>query len=221
VSDQNNGRDFLVRCHLCQSPAIFLYSGKYGEYFRCETCKGIFLSPEHFPTAHAEKTRYEKHSQDVTDPGYQAFVAPLIETIIKNHSPQQQGLDFGCGRQSIIQHLLQPTGFNLNLYDPFFKNKSNLLTKKYDFIVCSEVIEHFQDPKKEFKLLRSLLNSGGSLYCLTDLYTEKTDFKNWYYKNDPTHVFFYHPKTITFIQEHFGFAKYKIEDRLITFVYDK
>jgi hypothetical protein len=210
-----------VNCPLCEKTGVNFYSGKYGNYFQCGTCRGIFLAPEHFPTAPDEKARYEKHSQDVSDSGYQKFVTPLITTISKNHSPQQQGLDFGCGRQSIIQHLLQPSRFNLNLYDPFFKNNPELLTKNYDFIVCSEVIEHFQDPAKEFKLLYSLLNPGGSLYCLTDLYTEKTDFKNWYYKNDPTHVFFYHPETIKFIQENIGFAGYKIEDRLISFVRDK
>jgi hypothetical protein len=221
VSDQLRRTGQLVRCHLCQASATFFYSGKYGKYFRCETCHGIFLAPEYFPTALAEKKRYEKHSQDVTNPGYQEFVTPLVQAIIKNQTPQEHGLDFGCGRQSIIQYLLQPAGFELALYDPYFKNNPELLNRKYDFIVCSEVIEHFQNPAKEFKLLHSLLNPGGSLYCLTDIYTEKTDFKNWYYKNDPTHVFFYHPETIKFIQEQFGFADYQLEKRLIRFVTQK
>jgi len=62
------------------------------------------------------------------------------------------------------------------LYDPFFHPKSELLAKKYDFIIACEVIEHFHDPRKEFELLYKLLNQGGKLYLMTDLYSQEVDF---------------------------------------------
>lgn len=52
---------------------------------------------------------------------------------------------------------------------------------------------------------------------MSPLYDHDIDFKAWYYKNDPTHVFFYHPITIKFIANAYGFSDVKINDRLILF----
>ena len=105
----------------------------------------------------------------------------------------------------------------MKLYDPFFWNDPALLQNRYDYIACCEVVEHFHDPCKEFGLLRSLLKPNGSLYCMTKSYTEDIDFQRWHYKNDPTHVFFYHAKAFTWIESHFKFSAVSIEDRLIHF----
>ena len=80
-----------------------------------------------------------------------------------------------------------------------------------------EVIEHFHHPKKEFELLFNLLKPGGKLYCKTDLFSESKNFDSWGYKNDPTHVFFYHQKSILWIQKNIGFTSVKIDGRLIVF----
>jgi len=84
-------------------------------------------------------------------------------------------------------------------------------------VACCEVIEHFYNPSKEFKLLKELLAPNAKLYCMTDIYNENTDFASWYYKNDATHVFFYHAKTFEWIQKEFGFSGLLIEGRLVTF----
>ena len=90
-----------------------------------------------------------------------------------------------------------------------------LLTRKYDYIVSCEVIEHFHKPDVEFSLLHKLLKHGGTLICMTFLYDEHIDFKNWHYKNDSTHVFIYRHKTIKFIADHYGFTNFEINNRLI------
>lgn len=92
-----------------------------------------------------------------------------------------------------------------------------MLKFKYNYIICCEVIEHFHFPQKEFTLLRSLLKPGGILYCMTEIYSEDIDFINWHYKNDPTHVFFYHKDALKWIQEHFRFSEVKKKNRLIEF----
>ena len=74
-----------------------------------------------------------------------------------------------------------------------------------DFIICCEVIEHFHSPSSEFALLRKLLKPGGSLLCMTHLLPKKTAFRNWYYKNDPTHVIFYSEENIQWIKSNFNF----------------
>jgi SAM-dependent methyltransferase len=206
-----------MKCSLCQTDADFFYRGRIGEYSRCPVCRGIFLSPEYFLDASEEKSRYETHNNDVTDLRYQKFVTPMVDEIVNSFSTNHKGLDFGCGTGPVIEHLLRQKGFSVDLYDPFFRNNQSVLTKKYDFIACCEIIEHFQKPDREFQLLFSLLNPGGKLFCMTDFYRDNTDFKNWNYKEDATHVFFYHKDTLKFILENFGFVSHQVKNRLVIF----
>lgn len=165
--------------------------------------------------AEDEKKRYETHNNDPEDEGYRQFVAPIVNAIKKGFAPHHLGLDFGAGTGPVITHVLQQSGYHVNLYDPFFWRHPEHLKLTYDYIACCEVIEHFHNPEKEFGLLRSLLTPNGALYCMTALYNDEIDFENWYYKNDPTHVFFYHRKTVEWIKKQFSFSEAVIHDRLI------
>ncbi len=207
-----------MKCSLCQAETKAFYQGKHGEYFKCGQCFGISLSPEYFLDRRDEKARYETHNNDVFDVPYQKFVFPIVDAVTTSLSPENTGLDFGCGTGPVIQHLLEKKGFSIDLYDPFFRNNQSVLTKTFDFIACCEVIEHFYQPAKEFERLFNLLKPGGKLFCMTDFYRAETQFKNWYYKNDPTHVFFYDERTISFISDNFGFANYYIDNRLAVFL---
>ncbi len=162
-----------------------------------------------------EKKRYNEHNNDVGDPGYRKFVKPLVEKVQHKFSPEAAGLDYGAGPGPVSTVLLKEKGFKIELYDPFYWNDRSALDKKYDFIICCEVIEHFHAPAKEFKLLRSLLQPHGSLYCMTEIYTDDLDFSHWHYKNDPTHVFFYHRHTLRWIKKECGFSKLTIDQRVI------
>ncbi len=51
---------------------------------------------------------------------------------------------------------------------------------------------------------------------MTELYNEKIEFESWYYKNDPTHVFFYQRATFEWIQKKFNFLNVTFNHRLIT-----
>lgn len=126
-----------------------------------------------------------------------------------------KGLDFGAGTGPVITKLLHDIGFHLELYDPFFWNNPQVLNATYDFIACCEVIKHFKNPWQDFKLLRSLLTPGGVLYCITEIYSENLDFEKWHYKNDATHVFFYHQDAFKWIKDNFKFSKLEIEGNLI------
>ncbi len=161
--------------------------------------------------------RYQKHNNDIEDEGYRKFVAPITSAIMKDFTQNHKGLDFGAGTGPVISKILKDNGFSIKLYDPFFHNNPKLLEEKYDYIAACEVIEHFHNPKKEFSLLKELLQPNGKLYCMTNLYNESIDFKNWDYISDITHVFFYHKNTILYIKEEFGFSDVEIKERLITF----
>ena len=132
-------------------------------------------------------------------------------------SATHQGLDYGAGTGPVVSVMLQEKGYQIAQYDPFFYNNQGLLTNKYDYIVACEVIEHFHHPYKEFKLLKSLLEETGELFCVTNLYNPGIDFGSWYYKNDITHVFIYQKDTLDWIKDNIGFSQVKINNRLIIF----
>lgn len=197
-------------CPLCRSQAELFYREVF---FKCSTCKGVFRSQRPQPTE--ERTRYEAHDNDVNDRNYQGFVAPITEAIKVNFTPEHRGLDFGAGTGPVISKILQDAGYDIQQYDPFFHNNDKLLEQCYHYIACCEVMEHFHDPYKEFKLLKELLLPGGHLYCMTYIYRDDIDFHSWGYKGDFTHIFFYKIETLEWIKDHFGFSELKIKDRLI------
>lgn len=164
-----------------------------------------------------EKAHYDCHQNDSKDKEYQKFVSPIVNSVQKDFKSSHKGLDFGCGKDSAIIFLLRKNGYNIIGYDYYYDNNPKTITKNYDYITCSEVIEHFQNPIAEFKKLYEMLNPGGKLYCMTELFSETMNFDEWYYKNDPTHVFFYSEKTIEWISGHFGFESFSIDKRLIVF----
>jgi hypothetical protein len=51
---------------------------------------------------------------------------------------------------------------------------------------------------------------------MTHIYDSGIPFGNWYYKNDPTHIFMFQEETFHFVREKFEFHDLKIRDRLIT-----
>lgn len=206
-----------MNCPLCSTSSNHFYSFDSREFYFCTNCFSVFLDSKDYLSIEVEKSRYEMHNNDVNDVRYQTSVAPIIKRILSNFKKTDKGLDFGCGTGPVITKMLRDNDYDVQEYDPFFANHPKALEKKYNYIACCEVIEHFHHPKKEFELLFNLLKPGGKLYCKTDLFSETKNFDSWGYKNDPTHVFFYHHKAIKWIQENIGFSSMKIDGRLIVF----
>lgn len=175
------------------------------------------LDPIDYVTDQEEKARYKTHNNDVHDIRYQTFVSPIVEAVKNNYHRKHLGLDYGAGTGPVITSLLEKEGYQLKLYDPYFHNYPKNLCKKYDYIICSEVIEHFHKPYAEFKALKKMLNSKGSIVCMTSLYDETINFETWYYKDDETHVFFYHHKALEWIKNEFSFSKLELAGELIRF----
>ena len=204
-------------CPLCNNQSDIFYTENKKLYFQCRNCFGIFLSKRNLPDKNIEIKRYNEHNNDVNDLRYQKFVSPIVNSVIEYFSKKHKGLDFGAGTGPVISKLLHNKHFNIVQYDPFFHNFPDLLQYKYDYIISCEVIEHFHNPEKEFELLKNLLNLNGKLFCMTSLFNPNIDFKNWYYKNDPTHVFIYQKKTIQYICSRFKFSNVEISNNLIIF----
>jgi SAM-dependent methyltransferase len=204
-------------CPLCSSSAAIFYRNDSKLYYQCNNCFGIFLDESLRLDKKAEMSRYKEHNNDVEDEKYQKFVSPITSAIMRDFNQNSKGLDFGAGTGPVISKLLNDQKFFIRQYDPYFHDDPELLNEKYDYIACCEVIEHFYDPAEGFALLKRLLLQNGKLYCMTNIYDESIIFDNWYYKNDETHVFIYHEKTIHWIKEEYGFSEVTIEGRLVTY----
>ncbi|MBU0630641.1 MAG: class I SAM-dependent methyltransferase [Candidatus Margulisbacteria bacterium] len=204
-------------CPLCASIAVFFQEHQGTVFYKCGGCRSVFRDSENDLTPAEEKKRYDLHCNDPTDPDYREYVSPIITAITERFKPGDRGLDFGSGPGAIVSTLLREKGYDAASYDPFYDDNRELLSRNYDYIACSEVIEHFRSPAKEFANLRKMIKPGGALFCLTRLYEEEIDFSAWFYKNDPTHRFFYSRQALEWIKVKFDFSSLAIEGRLIVY----
>lgn len=206
-----------MSCRLCNCTTSEFELINDRKYVQCLGCRTILLASEHHLSSRAEKIRYDLHDNNIHDSKYINFVEPLIRQIKHDFTKENAGLDFGCGPGPVITSELEKSGYKISLYDPYFKPDDTLLKKQFHFIICCEVMEHFNDPLREFKLLYDLLLPEGKLYCKTALWHQNINFKGWHYKNDPTHVIFYSEETLFWIKEHLDFNTLEIYDDLFVF----
>jgi hypothetical protein len=83
--------------------------------------------------------------------------------------PGARGLDFGCGREPTLSVLFEEAGFPCANYDLHYFNDPAVLNTQYDFLTCSETMEHFRNPREEFEKLLSLVKPGGWIGIMTQL----------------------------------------------------
>ena len=100
--------------------------------------------------------------------------------------------------------MVREDGFEVALYDPFFHPDRSVLKTTYDFIACTETVEHFRNPEAELHQLKSLLEPGGWLGVMTGMLEDWDEFPGWYYHRDPTHICFYSKTTMQWIADRFG-----------------
>lgn len=202
-------------CPLCKSAdtSEFAALSSTRIFYLCARCELRFLRPDLRLNPAAEKARYDKHQNNVEDKNYQNFVAPLIEAVVEIVPSSARGLDFGCGPSSVASHLLRKREFTMDLYDTFFQPSLADLKDSYDFIICSEVMEHFSDPHKEIGFLKKKLTKGGILFAMTQLWQNNMPFENWYYHRDPTHICFYSGPTLRWIQHEWAFKGLQIRGK--------
>lgn len=192
------------------------------KYGHCQQCDLIFMAPSDLPMPNQEKARYEFHQNDETA-GYRQFLNPVKKFLNSVYSPELRceltGLDFGSGPHevSVLQKMLKEEGFYLESYDPFFKPQEELLGYRYDYITCTEVVEHFHKPAQSWSKLAELMRPLSHLIVMTDLSATKTEFDTWSYRRDHTHVAFYSEKTMKWIAARWGFDLVSIEGNLIVF----
>jgi SAM-dependent methyltransferase len=176
-------------------------------YLECAVCRLIHVPPAHWLDAAAERAHYLTHENDPDDPRYRAFLARVAVPLASRLPAVVEGLDYGAGPGPTLALMMAEQGFPTTSYDPHFAENPGSLLRSYDFVTCTEVVEHFQAPGDEFERLDRLLRPGGWLAIMTEMVREDRPFETWRYARDPTHLSFYRPQTMAWIAARFGWAR--------------
>ena len=118
-------------------------------------------------------------------------------------------LDFGAGSGELTREL-ERRGYRMTALEPM--NDGYLKDQKYpdlfDAVIALEVIEHLPNVWEELEEIGKVLNPEGLMMFstfLTNPFIESADaadqFKNWWYKDDPTHISFFCNQTLSVIAE--------------------
>lgn len=193
-------------CPLCLNEHIsFYHSDKKRDYYQCKQCNLVFVAEQFLPSPEREKAEYELHQNHFDDAGYVRYlsrVLPHIENIVAASGNGLHALDFGCGPSPVLASLLSDKFNVTRYYDPlYFPNRQVVNNARYHVITCTEAIEHFHKPHREWNLLVNMLSEHGKLVIMTKRLLSKERFAQWHYKNDPTHVCFFSESTFDYLAQ--------------------
>lgn len=170
----------------------------------------------------------------IKDDLYIRYAPPL-----KNINKQEKILDYGCG-QAIYSLTLYFMGYhNMTLVDvpnihfkflEFLCNKYGLtikfipiesefanISESYDYIICTDVLEHCWDPIKVLRFLVSKVNPGKLIY-VSDFYDDAQGTDPFHLK----HNFKYqNPKLKIEDYTNLGIELFSYEDNLLRTVWKK
>lgn len=129
----------------------------------------------------------------------------------------------GSGPGPTLSVMLTERGFPTEIWDPHFAPDPRPLERRWDFVTCTETVEHFRDPAASWGRLFALLKPGGWLAVMTEPF-EPSDTEaaksggdaeagtsdaeaeavaaaldSWWYARDPTHVALHRPRTLEWV----------------------
>lgn len=203
-----------IACPLCGAAAQDFCADRARRYFECPGCGLVFADPASQLSPAAERAIYDLHRNDPADAGYRAFLSRLAVPLAARLRPGMHGLDFGCGPGPVLSMLLREAGMAMADYDPFYAPDAALLEAQYDFVTCTEVVEHFRDPLAGWTRLAALVRPGGWLGVMTQMAPDAPgNFLRWRYRDDRTHVSFHRLATLRWLAARFGFALEQVESQ--------
>ncbi len=190
----------MPACSLCHCMALEpFWADRRREYLRCRQCHLIQVPPAWHLTPEQEKAHYDLHENAPGDAGYRRFLSRTLNPVCARLAEGARGLDFGCGPGPTLSLMFRERGHDCAEYDLYYAPHESLLDQQWDFITATEVVEHLSAPGQVLDRLWSRLNPGGVLAIMTKRALDAQRFANWHYKNDPTHICFFHRDTFLWL----------------------
>lgn len=190
---------FMNPCPLCQHRHTYPLSVAAKCYYRCLQCAMVFLDPRFYLDAAAEKAIYDLHENHLDDSGYRAFLERTLVQVRQHIPSPASGLDFGCGPGPVLIAMAQEAGYQMTAYDKYYCDHPQVFTQCYDFITCTEVVEHLAQPFMELQRVWQCLKPGGVLVIQTQRVLNDQRFMCWRYKDDPTHIVFFAAESFAYL----------------------
>lgn len=206
-----------IACPLCNSSAKSYYQDKRRAYFQCLICRLVFVLPEAFLSAQEEKSLYDLHQNSPDDMAYRKFLSRMFIPMVERLPRESHGLDFGCGPGPTLSIMFEEQGYPMAIYDQFYAVDESVLAIEYDFVTATEVVEHFQTPKRSLNQMWQCVKPGGYLGIMTKLVINQEAFVKWHYKNDVTHICFYSKETFNWLSREWQTESAFLEKDIIIF----
>ena len=182
-------------CPLCLSGALVkMPVPQAALYRRCTDCGYVQMDPSCRLTEAAERARYERHENSLSDDGYVAWLNRFLDFALTGREGLRI-LDFGSGPEPVMASLMAARGHEVLMEDKFFTRTR--AGGRFDLITAVEVFEHLADPLQDLISLRERLNPGGGICISTELLPgEPEEFAGWHYRSDPTHIGFFSERAL-------------------------
>jgi SAM-dependent methyltransferase len=187
-------------CPLClHEGSELFFKDSSREYYRCPCCLLVYVPSIYHLDHDDEKSRYDNHRNSPLDTDYRAFLSRLTRPLQAVIPKGAHGLDFGSGPGPTLSVMLEEAGYSMDIFDSYYAHDPKLLTRSYDFITSTEVVEHLREPAMELDRLWSCLRPGGVLGIMTKLVLDRKAFAAWHYIRDLTHISFFSRPTFTWL----------------------
>ncbi|MCH4295223.1 class I SAM-dependent methyltransferase [Shewanella sp. 3B26] len=205
-------------CCLCGEATLYLFAEDCRRpYYRCRHCALVQVPAPFHLNAADEKAEYDKHDNGEDSPGYRSFLSRTLAPVLPRLQPGDKGLDFGCGAGALLTKMAAEQGYEFAPYDLYYFPDRSVLTRQYQCVILTEVIEHVADARGLLDELAGLLAPGGLLAIMTKRVLSADAFSRWHYKNDPTHINFYSDDTFAWIAAERGWQLELVDKDVVFF----
>ncbi len=157
----------LNSCRVCLSSTVLKFKLNGSNYFECTNCQ--FLQSNAKPLDYYLSNEYRNEAKKWPFQERLELIKLLLEEINSEQPQNEKILDFGAGNELLEEKL----GLckNFVFYDPALSHP--LLVKdldekeKFHTIICTEVLEHLDDPNSVVKKMLRSLKPNGIIYLTT------------------------------------------------------
>jgi 2-polyprenyl-3-methyl-5-hydroxy-6-metoxy-1,4-benzoquinol methylase len=131
--------------------------------WRCRQCGSIHAAEQVDVAAYYRA--YPMHSVDLDWRARAVYRVQLRRLVRAGFRREHSLLDYGCGSGAFVEFLRKagyPHCVGYDSYNPAFAEE-RVLEKSYDCVLSQDVLEHVEDPRSLFAVLRRLLAPDGLL----------------------------------------------------------